>query len=157
MITNFRSCKFNNYFRWCRSIEAGNRVRNWNIRIAYCHANGVSNGSHNMFTGELLVSELFQWFQGNHGVYIEPALLLAWQLHSQFSWTHGCHSWGLLWCYFGERASRQHDCTGREGHHISSIKMRLLSLNHQDVYLFVQFPALVVQFPVLGAPSSPLS
>ena len=35
---------------------------------------------------------LFQQFQDNRGVCIEIVLLLAWQLHSQFSWTHGCHS-----------------------------------------------------------------
>ena len=48
------------------------------------------------------------------------------------------------------------DCTDPEGHHISSIEMKLLSSNHQDFYLFVQFSALMVRFPVLGAPLSPL-
>ena len=54
-ITDFPSCKFYNYLWWSRSIETGNRMRNWDVHIANGHVNGVSNLSYDAFTWELLV------------------------------------------------------------------------------------------------------
>ena len=53
-IANFPSCKFYNYLWWSRSIETGNRMRNWDIHIAHGHVNGVSNRSYDAVTRELL-------------------------------------------------------------------------------------------------------
>lgn len=36
-IADFPSCKFYNYLWWSRSIETGNRMRNWDIHIAHGH------------------------------------------------------------------------------------------------------------------------